>query len=84
MNFRLFEPFREWVRKTRRRKGSKRPSEVAALEGARVGRGGGIHRSPASGEIILRLADLPHGTIRGHRLHFKLAYMPWKEVGSMD
>ena len=24
------------------------------------------------------------GTIRGHRLHFKLAYMPWKEVEPMD
>ena len=54
MIFQLFEPFREWVYKTRRRKGSKKPFGGATLEGARVGRGGGIHRSPALGEIILR------------------------------
>ena len=55
MNFQLFEPFREWVYKTRRRKGSKKPSRGVTLEGARVGCGGGIHRSPASGEISLCL-----------------------------
>ena len=35
MNFQLFEPFREWVYKTRRRKGSKKPSRGVTLEGAR-------------------------------------------------
>jgi hypothetical protein len=48
MLMQLFEPFREWVRKTRRRKGSKKPSGVCDLEGARVGCGGSFHRSPSS------------------------------------
>lgn len=52
MNFRLFESFREWVLKTRRRKDSKKPSRGVILEGARVGCSGGIRYNPALGEII--------------------------------
>ena len=53
MNFRLFESLREWVNVTRRSKGSKKPSEAVALEGARNPRRGDGRGEGASGEINL-------------------------------
>lgn len=47
----LFEPLREWVYKTRRSKGSKKPSSRFSFEGARASRGGCNHPGTASGEI---------------------------------
>ena len=55
MREQLFEPFREWVLKTRRRKGSKKPSSRFSVEGARESRSGGRRSGTASDEIILRL-----------------------------
>ena len=56
----LFEPLREWVYKTRRSKGSKKPSSWFNVEGARASRGGGSRPETASGEINLCL-ERPYG-----------------------
>ena len=55
MLIQLFEPLREWVIKTRRSKGSKKPSSRYSVEGARESRGGGRRLGTAPGEINLRL-----------------------------
>jgi hypothetical protein len=47
----LFEPFREWVPKTRRRKGSKKLPRVFNLGGARIRLAGGHWPAGAPGEI---------------------------------
>ena len=60
MIIQLFEPLREWVYKTRRSKGSKKPSSRFSVEGARASRGGCSHPGTASGEINLRL-ERPYG-----------------------
>ena len=51
MLIQLFEPLREWVHKTRRSKGSKKPPGGVTLGGARESRGGGHRPGTASGEI---------------------------------
>jgi len=51
----LFEPLREWVYRTRRSKGSKKPSSAIRLEGARESRFGGSRTGTVSDEIILCL-----------------------------
>lgn len=56
----LFEPLGEWVYKTRRSKGSKKPSECLHLGGARESRSGGSRLGTASGEINLCL-EPPYG-----------------------
>ena len=55
MLIQLFEPLREWVHKTRRSKGSKKPPGGVILGGARESRGGGRRLGTAPGEINLRL-----------------------------
>lgn len=47
----LFEPFREWVSRTRRRKGSKKLPGAYTLGGARIQLGGGRRPVGAPGEI---------------------------------
>ena len=47
MIIQLFEPLREWVYKTRRSKGSKKPSSRFSVEGARASRGGCSHPGTA-------------------------------------
>ena len=58
MRNQLVEPFREWVRITRRRKGSKKPSKLYSFEGARVSCDGDGRHKTVSGEIISRLEPL--------------------------
>lgn len=55
MNLVLFEPFREWVYITRRRKGSKKPLKAVILGGTRVRQEGGHPLASASDEINWRL-----------------------------
>jgi len=51
MRNQLFEPLREWVYKTRRSNGSKKPSSLFSVEGARALRSGDRRYAAASGEI---------------------------------
>ncbi len=51
----LFEPFREWVPLTRRRKGSKKLPRAFTLGSARIPLTGGRQPAGTPGEIILRL-----------------------------